>query len=230
MGKIQIEGVIFDLDDTLFDCTGQLTGPARRRAAEYLGAAVPSLNPDALCRLQADLAPEFGSGGAIREIGRRYSLSPPLIEQALQDYNRDAVESISPFPDAPESLAELRQRGYRLSLVTTGRPDRQRRKVHLLNLTRYFHEDDGTLILHDDRHDPLKDASLQRAATGLNLPASRLLSVGDKLDAEIAASNRLGMTTARLRHSRQKDRPPRTPEEHPDYEIDRISDLLHILP
>ena len=229
-GVRKIGGVIFDLDDTLFDCTGQLTGPARRRAAEEMAGALSSLSVGEICSLQADLSAAFGSSGAIREIGRQHPLPPHIVEGALRAYNREAVESISPFPDVPEALAELRKRGYRLSLVTTGRPDRQRRKVRLLGLGRHFDEARGTLLLHDDRQDPLKDASLRRAADRLDLPAHRILSVGDKLDAEIAASNRLGMATARLRHGRQKDRLPRTPEERPHYEIDRISDLLTILP
>ncbi len=225
-----IKAVIFDLDDTLFDCTGQLTEPARRRAAEQLADAIPTLSVEALRRLQARLADEHGSGGAIREIGRRYCLPPSHIEGALRAYNRSEVEAISPFTDVPETLAELRRRGYRLSLVTTGRPDRQRRKIHLLGLHPFFNEAHATLVLHDDCREPLKDAALQRATVLLALPPPQVLSVGDKLDAEIAASNRLHLATARLRHGRQKHRLPQTPEERPDYEIDRISDLLHILP
>ncbi len=225
-----IKAVIFDLDDTLFDCTGQLTDPARLRAAKKMADAIPSLSANELARLQADLAETLGSTAAIREIARRYCLPSACVEGALAAYNRTDVEAVSPFSDVPKTLAELRRRSYPLSLVTTGIPDRQRRKIHLLGLDPLFDEARGTLVLHDNRQHSLKDAALQRAAALLALSPRQILSVGDKLDAEIAASNRLHMSTARLRHGRQKNRLPQTPEEHPDYEIDRISDLLRILP
>ena len=224
-----IKAVIFDLDDPLFDCPRQLTDPARRRAAEKMACAISSLDVNDLARLQADLSKTLGSTGAIREIAQRYRLPSACAENALAAYNRTEVEAVSPFPDVPKTLAELRRRGYPLSLVTTGSPDRQRRKIHLLGLDHLFDEARGTLVLHDNRQHPLKDASLQRAAALLTLPPRQILSVGDKLDTEIAASNRLHMSTARLRHGRQKNRLPQTPDEQPDYEIDRISDLLRIL-
>jgi len=230
MQKRQIKGVIFDLDDTLFDCTTQLKGPARLRAAKYLAIKISSRSPDELCELQATLSSKLGSSGAIWEIGHRYNLPTPVIEKALQNYNRDTVESIILFSNTLETLSKLRQRNYQLSLVTTGNPNRQRRKVHLLNLNHYFDEEKGNFIIHDYRDDPHKDTYLHRAAITLNLPTSKILSVGDKLDSEIAASNRLGMATARLRHGSQRNRSPQSPEEVPNYEIDLISDLLDILP
>ena len=224
-----VKGILFDLDDTLFDCTGQLTGPARRRAAAIFQNALPHLNLEDLCQDQARLSDILGSSGAIEEIGRCHRLSKALVQQALEAYNRSKVEAITPFPDVPETLTKLHDQGLALALVTTGRPNRQRQKVHLLNLEGYFNEQQGTLILHDERQTPLKDDALRQAAQNLNLPFQHLLAVGDKLDSEIAAANRLGLTTVRIRHGRQKNRPPQTQEEHPDHEIDRISDLLTLL-
>ena len=224
-----VKGILFDLDDTLFDCTDQLTGPARLRASTVFQDAHPHLSLDDLSQDQARLADTLGSTGAIEEIGRAHCLPKTLVQQALEAYNRNEVEAITPFPDVPETLTKLSEQGLALALVTTGRPDRQRRKVHLLHLESYFSEQQGTLILHDYLQTPLKDDAIRQAAQNLNLPFQHLLAVGDKLDAEIAAANRLGLTTVRIRHGRQKDRSPQTLEERPDHEIDRISDLLTLL-
>ncbi len=229
MARRGIEAVIFDLDDTLFDCTGQLTEPARRRAAETLSAAIPGSDAPALQRLQAELAGQLSSADSIREIAQRHELPADVVESALSAYNRDQVEDIAPFPDALSTLDELTARQYRLCLVTTGRPERQRRKVDLLGLRGHFSEESGTLILHDDRRAPEKDEALRRAARYFNLSPCRILSVGDKLNSEIAASKRLGMRTARLCFGRQKDKRPGTPEERPDHELNRLKDLLDLL-
>ena len=230
MARRGIDAVIFDLDDTLFDCTGQLTEPARRRAAETLAAAIPDSGATALQRLQAELVEHLSSSGAIREIARRHKLRAEAVGRALSAYNRDRVENIAPFPDTLSTLDELAARKYRLCLVTTGRPARQRRKVDRLGLCGHFSEASGTLIFHDDRVVPEKDEALHQAARRFNLSPCRILSVGDKLNSEIAASKRLGMRTARLCFGRQKNQRPRTPEERPDHELNRLSDLLDLLP
>ena len=226
----RIRGIIFDLDDTLFDCTGQLTQPARRRAAQILASAHPDLSIETGYRQQVLLSQTHGSSEAIRLLGTRYNIPPNIVERALDAYNPRSVEAIVPFPDVLPTLATLVQRGYQLALVTSGNLDRQREKVRLLGLCDYFSEADNTFILHDDRKSSDKGQSLAQAAKALSLPHVHILCVGDKITDEIAAAKTLGMTTVRLRHGRQKNRKPQTPAEQPDIEIDRISQLLSLLP
>lgn len=225
----KIKGIIFDLDDTLFDCTGQLTQPARRRAARVLAFAHPALAVETACRQQELLAQTHESSEAIRVLGEQYGIAPRIVKRALDAYNSGNVEAIAPFPDMPATLATLVRRGYALALVTAGIPDRQREKVHLLGLGAYFSETDNTLILCDTRKTD-KGPCLAQAAKTLALPHAQILCVGDKLTDEIAAANALGMTTVRMRHGRQKGRVPQTPLERPDSEIDRISQVLSLLP
>ena len=226
----KVRGTIFDLDDTLFDCTGQLTQPARRRAAKILASAHPDLSIETGYRQQVLLSQTHGSSEAIRILGARYNIPPSIVEQALNAYNPHNVEAITPFPDVIPTLATLVQRGYQLALVTSGKPNRQREKVRLLGLCNYFTETDNTLILHDDRKSSDKTPSLTQAAKALSLPHAQILCVGDKLTDEIATAKTLGMTTIHMRHGRQKNKKPQTPSEQPDIEIDRISQLLPLLP
>ncbi len=228
--KAKIRGIIFDLDDTLFDCTGQLTQPARRRAAQILASAHPALSIKTGYRQQVLLSQTHGSSEAIRILGAQYNIPPSIVEQALNAYNPSTVETITLFPDVIPTLTTLVQRGYQLALVTSGNPDRQREKVRLLGLCNYFSEGNNTLILHDDRKSSDKESSLIQAAKALSLPHAHILCVGDKLTDEIATAKTLGMATLRMRHGRQKNRKPQNPPEQPDIEIDRISQLLPLLP
>jgi FMN phosphatase YigB (HAD superfamily) len=222
-----IKGIIFDLDDTLFDCTGQLTAPARLRAAEILASTSDATT---YYQQQETLSQIHGSSEAIRKLGSQNNIPSDIVEKALAAYNSDEVEAITPFPDVSETLSKLAQRNYKLVLVTSGHPERQKKKVHLLGLQNYFNETDNTLFLHDDRKNADKGPHLQMAAEHLSLPYPEIIAVGDKLTAEITAGNVLGMTTVRMRHGRQKDRIPQTDTEYPDYEIDCISELLSLLP
>lgn len=226
----KIEGILFDLDDTLFDCTGQLTGSARIRAAKILCENVPTLNLDELVHAQANLSMTLGSGGAIQEIGVQYQLPPALIQEARTAYNLDIVEEIFPFPDTHQTLQELVKRGYKMAVVTSGLPQRQRRKIQLLGLHQLFDESNNTLIIHNDHKTKDKTPFMAKGAEALNLPAHKIIAVGDKLDAEISAGNDLGMQTVRMLHGRQKDRKPQNQKERSDHEINTLSELLQLLP
>lgn len=225
----KIRGIIFDLDDTLFDCTGQLTQPARRRAAQILASAHLDLSTETGYQQQVTLSQTHGSSEAIRILGAQYNIPANIVEQALNAYNPRNVEAITPFPDVIPTLNTLVQRGYQLALVTSGNPDRQREKVRLLGLCGYFSESNNTLILLDDRKSGDKGPPLELAAKARSLSHAHILCVGDKLTDEIATAKTLGMTTAHMRHGRQKNRKPQTPAEQPDIEIDHISQLLPLL-
>ena len=106
--------------------------------------------------------------------------------------------------------------------------DRQRAKIQRLGLDDVFSDSLGNLWIHDADAD--KTEPLREAADRMGFDPQQVLSVGDKLDADIAISNRLGMVTARLLHGRQKERSPASPDERPDHTIARISDLLELLP
>jgi putative hydrolase of the HAD superfamily len=230
MNLNKIKGIIFDLDDTLFDCTGQLTGAARHRAAEVFSKACPQYPIASWVQWQETLSQSLGSSGALIKMGQQHHLSPDLVARARAAYNLDLVEHITPFPDTPKTLTQLAQRGYKLTLVTSGHPVRQRQKIERLQLTHHFSEKNGTLVLHDDQKSSDKTPFIQQAANHLNLPNHTILAVGDKLDAEITSANTLGMTTVRMRHGRQKDRLPQTPQERPDIEITHLEELLLLLP
>tara|TARA_A100001037_G_scaffold139931_1_gene126811 strand:- start:566 stop:1264 length:699 start_codon:yes stop_codon:yes gene_type:complete len=223
----RIRGVIFDLDDTLFDCTGQLTEPARQRASAVLVQDSPTHDVEALTELQTDLAGRLGSSGAIREIGRLHGIPDATVAEALETYNRDDVPPITSFPDAIETLDGLVALGVTLTCVTTGRRGRQLAKVDRLGLDRYFSEGQN-LYIHDDPDTP-KDDDLNRALSDAGLLPDQALSVGDKLDTDVAAGNRIGVTTVRYRHGRQKNAEPETEIERPDHDILRLADLISII-
>ncbi len=224
-----IRGVIFDLDDTLFDCTGQLTEPARRRAADILARQIPDVSSDDLATRQSELADRKGSSEAIRLIGRHHALSSATVEEALQSYNRDEVPPIETFSDTIPTLEMLTVKGVQLSLVTTGRRSRQLSKVERLGLQAYFQEDLNLFIHEPDEKHPHKGKQLLAALDSAGNRARETLSVGDKLDADIRIGNRFGLVTVRIRHGRQKHKEPTEQLEQPDYDIAELRELISIL-
>ena len=224
-----LRGVIFDLDDTLFDCTGQLTEPARRRAAAVLSSHTPDATDQELTALQSDLAERLGSSGAIHKIGLRYRLPSSVVDEALLTYNRDHVPDIHPHPHALDTLGALLSEGLVLSLVTTGQRNRQLCKVDRLGLTPYFKEDRNVFIHEPDQEHPHKSKQLVEALTSSGLRASETLSVGDKLDSDIRIGNQMGLITVRIRKGRQSHLEPTGPAEEPVHDIRDLRELIPIV-
>ena len=121
MRRGPFKAVVFDLDDTLFDCTGSLVEESRRRAAaELVGAGLPMSVADAV-QLQRDLADAYGPYFLVfDEIARRYKLDDDAIDAAFHAYNSEAVGRIVPFPDVVPTLRTLRRNGILCLLLTLG--------------------------------------------------------------------------------------------------------------
>jgi FMN phosphatase YigB (HAD superfamily) len=229
MSRPATDGVIFDLDDTLFDCSGQLTAPARRRAAAVLAREAATLSEAEAFRLQTEWSAKTGSTEAIREIARVHALSEAALNEALAIYNTPDVPRIIPFPDAISTLEALKAAELPLTLVTSGVPDRQLAKIDRLGMRPFFSTNSGNLYLHDPSAEgPSKAPYLRQAAGWMALPHDRIAVVGDKPESEIEAGNRLGMTTILMKAADVVSL-PRAPDQTPDFEIDCLGDLTEIL-
>jgi len=223
-----IRAVIFDLDDTLYDCTGQLVESARRRAAAAMVDAGLPCSEDEAYGLQVQLEHEFGPKfDVFQRIAAKFSAPREVVDAALAAYNSDEVENIQPFPGAREVLDDLRNEGYRLFLVTTGIYTRQQKKIRMLGLHDAFDE----IIINDaDKGLPL-DECYEQLMAKYKLAPEQIAVVGDRIYAEVKVGNILGATTIQFRHGRYKDVAAKTDIEIPDYKVNSLNELprtLHI--
>ena len=78
-----IRAVVFDLDDTLYDCTGTLLDGSRRRAARAMIEGGLPLSEAEAVDLQAELGQERGPHFLVfDEIARQYGLDDDVIDAA----------------------------------------------------------------------------------------------------------------------------------------------------
>jgi putative hydrolase of the HAD superfamily len=120
-------------------------------------------------------------------------------------------------------LAELRERGLKLLLLTNGSPDLQQEKIDgVPELAPYF---DHIVISGVFGEGKPAVSIFQHAIDLLGIFPSEGLMVGDKLTTDILGSNRLGMKNAWInRHSMT-----RTDEIVPTYEISNLLELHDII-
>jgi uncharacterized cofD-like protein len=222
----RIKAILFDLDDTLYDCSGSLVDAARRRAAKAMVAAGLPCSEEEAYRLQADLTARHGPSYRVFDhIAERYGKGRDFVESVFHAYNRSEVEDIRPFPDVISVLRNLRAQGYLLFLVTSGVHRRQEQKIKLLGIAPLFDE----VVINDSEIGTGLEENYIALMTRHGLTPQECMVVGDRVDAEIRVANYLRITTVQIMHGRFKSLQPKSQFEQPDFRISRLTDLHDVL-
>jgi putative hydrolase of the HAD superfamily len=126
------------------------------------------------------------------------------------------------FDGAREALERLRARGVRLALVTNGAADIQREKLQLFSLSSFFDhiQIEGELGIGK----PDEEAYFH-AMKALGTQPAQTWMVGDNLEWEVAAPQRLGIHA--IWHDHLGVGLPTGSSVRPDRIIRRISELLN---
>ena len=221
--------VLFDLDDTLYDCFGQRVMSAHRNASRALAKAGLPATADQIMRLRlAALAADPRLEFVDAEVGRKLGvlMSQELRETAQDAYFSTPVRRLRLFPGAQRLLRYLKRRGVRNFIVSFGDPDTQRAKVAALGLDR---ESAVENIFYADREQALaKEQVFRSILRSVEPDPARILVVGDRPASEIRAGNELGMHTVRMRHGEFARLEPEGSAERADYEIKKITALRRL--
>ncbi len=218
--------VIFDLDDTLYDCFGQRVVTAHRNASRALAAAgLPASEAEILklrlFAVEADPRLEYVDMEVGRQLG--VPMAEDLRETARAAYFSTPVGKLRLFPGARELLRSLKRRGVRNFIVSFGDPETQRAKIAALGLDR---EPAVENIFYADRSQDLtKEDVFRSILRGVESDPARVLVVGDRPASEIRAGKGLGMRTVRLRHGEFSVQEPEGEAERADFEIHKIAAL-----
>jgi FMN phosphatase YigB (HAD superfamily) len=217
--------ILFDLDDTLFDCAGTLVPQAHRDAvAAMVAAGLPGPVADRVAELNTVLAATPGTAAYATLCERHECPAAAIVEAGKRTfYDRD-VPPIDPFPGVRELLDGLAGRMHRV-LVTRGVTGTQQRKVERLGLA--SHVDD--VIYVDTADAGGKQAAFAACMAEQNVTAVQTLVVGNRRSDEIAAGNRLGCRTALVVTGEYAGAGPAGPEESAEAELQRIADLAALL-
>jgi FMN phosphatase YigB (HAD superfamily) len=180
------DGIVLDLDDTLYDTTGLLLPWADRRAVAAMRAAGLTMEEDAaLARIAAlrrsgvarywdALAQENGVDSACVAAGESIWFDydpPPMTLDPAVDRALDALAAIAP-----------------LALLTAGHVATQRRKAERLFLAPRFAE----MRFVDHRSPGGKTEGLAALLADRRWKPSRVVVCGDRPDGDIRAANRNG--------------------------------------
>jgi FMN phosphatase YigB (HAD superfamily) len=227
--KALIRCVIFDLDDTLYDCLRQRVRPSHRHAAAAMVEAGLKADVEAVFRARMEA---FRDDPMLRHIDARVlQLFRADDVQRISKIAHDAyfncpVGELKLFAGTLPLLRYLHAQGARIFIVSFGEPHIQQAKARALGLDRepaveeIFYADRGRLLT--------KEGAFRKILAKAGVRADEILVVGDRPSSEILAGKSLGMHTVRLKRGEFAAQEPAGPEETPDYVVKNIADVKRL--
>jgi putative hydrolase of the HAD superfamily len=195
--------ILFDLDDTLLRAYANAEAVWTAVTEELAGQLHP-FAPGAVAAAIQTQAREFWADPerhrywrqrlyeSRREIARRAlpALSPEIAERVADRFSARRDAEMRLHPEAVETLDALRSRGVRLGLVTNGAGEPQRAKLVRFDLERRF---DHVQIEGEHGFGKPEERAYRHALASLAVSAAETWMVGDNLEWEVAAPQRLGI-------------------------------------
>ena len=223
----KIRAIIFDLDDTLYDCSGTLVLRGRRQVAGIIAGLINCSEEEAYS-LQLEMDEKFGAKSNIYEkIVTLYNLPIRYAQELLEKFVHIDISDITVFSDVIDTLIQLKTRGYKLLLVTSGDKQIQGKKIDVLGLNNRYFED---IVITERNKDQSKKACFQEIMKRYDLQPEEVICVGDKIDDELTAGKSLGITTVMFEHGRHYKAYLKVQDKYikPDYFIKHIKDILEL--
>jgi putative hydrolase of the HAD superfamily len=232
--------ILIDLDDTII-AAGERPVVLLQVAQEQARMLEPHPPEGIAARVEAELerfwsdpsrhkSARFGIPQARRQVVREaFAGLDPALGEAIADRFADRFSEVRAaimqcFPGALEGLAALKARGIKLALITNGSAATQRAKVEQFGLAAYF---DHIQIEGEAGFGKPEEQAYRHAMAVLGVEPHETWMVGDHLEWEVAAPQRLGLTAIWC-DGFSRGLPAGT-EVRPDHIVCSLADILTLL-
>jgi len=233
------EAIFLDLDDTIIaysdgakECWERLCVQYAERIggvdAEALSSAIRDVQSWYWKDTERHRRGRLDLQQARREIVGRAFCNLGITHRELADEMADSFtfmreELVEPFPGVMDALRTLRSRIGRLALITNGNAVPQRKKIAKFGLEGFF---DYILVEGEFGAGKPDERVYLHCLKQLKVGPEETWMVGDNLEGDVAAPQRLGMKGIWLDHA-TKGLPEETPVR-PDHIIPHLSELIKI--
>ena len=179
-GKNVIQGVIFDLDDTLYS------------EKEYIRSGFKAVS-------------NYLGGGFEERLWNYFVAGKQAIDELLEELGRESEKievldiyrlhkpDIHLYPDVADMVNGLKEKGIKVGIITDGRPEGQHNKLEALGLEKYVDDIIVTDELGGVQFRKPCDIAFRIMQNRWRLAASEMVYVGDNLAKDFQAPQQLGM-------------------------------------
>ena len=186
-----LKAVVFDLDDTLYGEKEYI-----RSGYSAVAKVIPQVEnaERKLWRFFLEKKP------AIDEVLSMEGIYTEEIRQRCLGVYRLHEPDIHLYDGVMEILTKLRSDGYKLGIITDGRPEGQRAKIQVLGLGKYMDHIIVTDELGGVKYRKPNEAAFIQMADKLNVAFTQMCYVGDNIKKDFSAPLKLGMRAVWFRN------------------------------
>ena len=232
--------LLLDLDDTILDDSTRVHDSWREACASHAQRLLPldaATVVDAIRKTSKwfwDDPDRHREGRLQLEAARRHVVHLALRELGVEDaaladsigdaYSHHRDVGMEPLPDAIETVRWLRSSGRRLALLTNGAGAAQRRKITRFEIAELF---DAIFVEGELGFGKPDERVYRRALEALGVKAADAWMVGDNLDWDVAAPQKIGMTGVWI-DARGRGVPERSPVQ-PDHIVRSLAEIRDLM-
>jgi putative hydrolase of the HAD superfamily len=235
---MSIEGILFDIGDTLLPATKLQEAALAATSAQLHGEGLISdIKAFQAAYRQADQNPNLDASlnlnhlysdsrivTAALELLHRQP-SGPFVERFLRIYRENVRAGLKPATELADVLSHLQQQGLRLGIASNGTGREQREQLELLGILAFF---DPILISEELGFAKPDPRFFLLAADHWRLVPSGILVLGDRIDWEVLGALQAGMQSGLITqfvdHSHEIEESNR-----PTYIIEHIRELPELV-
>ena len=216
------KAIFFDLDNTLYDYTSYYSA-VLRKISNYLSIkyGLPSeeiyITGMNLFKIKTSRYPKY-----FNDLLEIFNIPQHEVTKCLEIFNNYS-EKLTPYEDVIPTLEKLRNEGYIVGIITDGNPKRQKQKIKLLGLEKYF---DIIVFTHDLNSPKPSSIPYRYGLEKTGIHPSFAYYVGDDPRIDFKGAKEVGMTTIRILRGEFKDIPK---NEYIDFEIDYLTKIFKII-
>ena len=210
LGAVQAVG--FDLDGTLFDHRGSATNGVRF-FLRTLGTNPTDKAVDLWFAVEEAEFEHWRAGrisfqeqrrrrlrSVLTALGISFDDEPGCLDLLFDQYLTEYRRAWRLFADVAEVLSSLRDRGYRLGVLTNGSEDQQLGKLSATGVAEFF---DVVCISETIGVQKPDSRAFETLARSLNVESHRCLFIGDSPDHDVAGATAAGMRASLVERRRK---------------------------
>ena len=219
---MQVEAVIFDMDNTLYD-ERQYVRSGFRAVSEYMAREF-EMDKDHLYRLLLSIFSKKGRGEVFNLALEELNMENEETVLEMVNVYRNHSPIITLFKGSKNMLFRLRQR-YRLGLITDGVKKVQEIKVRALDIVSLFDVITYAVEYGGKANIEVFLTTLRKLKT----KPSHSIYVDDNPTRAFAIAKELGIHTIRIMKGENKNIAAPDEESKPDFEIGDLKEILGIV-
>jgi putative hydrolase of the HAD superfamily len=220
----RVKAVVFGVDDVLYDASLQTTNARLSAVKAMIEAGLP-VDVETGYRTLDGIVKELGPDNTkhfdklLERLGLKWN--PSVVASGVVAYRETSPVYIKPYPDTVPTILKLRDMGYKLGCVSSGKSVKQWQKLIALGLQHCFHV---VLISEDLGLEGFDKSVLEHVVKALGVEPREAIYVGAHPNKEVDAANEAGLLSVRLRKGESKLE--KDFESQPRHEIRKLSELL----